>query len=169
MKIEVKKISFSERNSDETNCFAADLYINGKKVGVCTNSGQGGPTEYYGDTKENKLLIERTEKYCKTLPKVKSEALKFEYEQSLENIIDEQVSEFLVVKEQKKKLKMYEKAICFGVPNGYSYRTVYWKGRTLAQIPLPVLQSTYDNVKKTKLKNGDVILNDNLVALGVKL
>jgi hypothetical protein len=168
MKIEVKKISFSERNSDETNCFAGDLYINGKKVGYCRNSGQGGCTEIHGDTKEDNVLIEKAEKYCKTLPKVKSEALKFEYEQSLENIIDEQVTEFLVAKEKKKKLKMYEKAICFGVPNGYSYRTVYWKGRTLAQIDKINLQRAYNDVK-LKLSKGEVILNTNLQALGINL
>jgi hypothetical protein len=168
MKIEVKNISFSERNSEETNCFAGDLYINGKKVGVCTNSGQGGPTCYHGFTKEDNVLIAEAEKYCKTLPNVRSEELNFEFAQSLENIIDEQVTNYLVAKERKKKERMFEKAICYGVPNGYSYRTVYWKGRTLAQIDKINLQRTYNDIK-AKLGKGEVILNTNLAQLGINL
>jgi hypothetical protein len=168
MKIEVKKISFSERNSDETNCFAGDLYINGKKVGVCTNSGQGGPTDYHGFTKEDNVLIAEAEKYCKTLPNVRSEELNFEYPQSLENVIDEIVCNFLEAKEKQKKVKMYEKAICFGVPNSASYRYVSWSKRTLAQIDKINLQRAYDKVK-SELKAGEVIFNTNLVALGVNL
>jgi hypothetical protein len=164
MKIEVKKISFSERNSDETNCFAGDLYINGKKVGTCRNSGQGGPTDYRGDTNSDCELIAKAEKYCKTLPKVKFKDM--EWEQTLEGVIDDIVTEFLVAKEAKKKLKMYEKAICFGVPNGYSYRTIHWKGRTLAQIDKINLQRTVNDIK-AKLGKDEVILNNNLKALGI--
>jgi hypothetical protein len=168
MKIELKKISFSERMSDETNCFIADLYINGKKVGECNNDGRGGCTNYGGNTKEDNVLIAEAEKYCKTLPMVKSEALKFEYAQSLESVIDELVTEFLIAKEAKKKLKMYEKAFCFGVPNGYSYRTVSWKGKTLAQIDKINLQRAYNDVK-AKLGKDEVILNTNLQSLGINL
>jgi len=168
MKIEVKKISFSERNSEETNCFAGDLYINGKKVGVCTNSGQGGPTCYNGFTKEDNEVIKEAEAYCKTLPNVRSEEFNFEYPQSLENVIDEQVTAFLVAKEAKKKERMFEKAICFGVPKGYSYRTIYWKGRTLAEIDKITLQRTYNDVK-AKLGKNEVILNTNLAELGINL
>ena len=88
MKIELKKISFYERMSEETNCFAADLYINGKKVGECKNDGQGGCTDYYGSTLENNQLIREAENYFKTLPQVKAEGLNFMYQPTLENAID---------------------------------------------------------------------------------
>jgi hypothetical protein len=168
MKIELKKISFSERMSDETNCFIADLYINGKKVGSCNNEGRGGPTDYHGDSKESNVLIKEAEAYCKTLPNVRSEALDFEYPQSLESVIDELLEAHLKAKDEAKRIKMYDKAICFGVPNGNSYRQVYWKGRTLAQIDKINLQRAYNDVKKG-LKGGEVILNTNLEALGVNL
>jgi hypothetical protein len=42
MKIELRKISFNERMSEETNCYAADLYVDGKKVGEVGNDGHGG-------------------------------------------------------------------------------------------------------------------------------
>lgn len=170
MKIELKKISFNERMSDETNCFIADLYINGKKVGSCDNDGRGGCTNYGGSTKEDNVLIVKAEAYCKSLPKVKSSfgIGSLEYDQNLESVIDELLEAHLKAKDEAKRIKMYDKAICFGVPNGSSYRSVYWKGRTLAQIDKINLQRAFDDVKKN-LKAGEVILNTNLKALGVNL
>jgi hypothetical protein len=173
MKIELKKISFSERMSEETNCFVADLFINGKKVGECKNDGRGGCTDYHGNTKADNVLIKEAEAYCKSLPKVKFGTST--WEQSLESVIDDLLTAHLKAKDlqkfNKKMQKKYATAICYGkiTSNGCEFATTYWKGRTLAQIPLDVLQKTYDNVKATKLQNGDIILNDNLEALGVKL
>jgi len=170
MKIELKKISFNERMSDETNCFIADLYINGKKVGSCNNDGRGGCTNYGGNTKEDNALIAKAEKYCKSLPKVKSKALDFEYDQNLESVIDELLEAHLKGKEDAKRMKLYLKGICFGVPKGNSYQTVSWSGRTLAQIDKISLQRAYDNVKAKYIKGAVVVLNaNNLKALGVNL
>jgi hypothetical protein len=164
MKIELKKISFSERMSQETNCFVADLYIDGKKVGQCNNDGHGGCTNYHGSTIADLDIIKKAEAYCKSLPKVKYGDM--EWEQSLEGVIDDLLTEFLVAKEAKKREKMYLKAFCFGVPKSSSYRTVYWKGRTLAQIDKVNLQRAYDKVK-SELKTGEVIFNTNLKELGL--
>jgi hypothetical protein len=175
MNVELKKISFSERMSEETSCFVADLFINGKKVGYCKNDGRGGCTEYHGNTKEDNVLIAKAEKYFKSLPKVHSEEYNFDYDQSLENVIDDCLTAYLkdrAIKSMRKKLqKKFSVAICYGKisDNGAEYATTYWKGRTLAEIPLQYLQKAYDDVKAKKLQDGDVILNDNLEALGVKL
>ena len=175
MKIELKRISFNERMSDETNCFVADLYINGKKVGYVQNEGRGGCTDYRGNTLEDQKIIREAEAYCKTLPNVRSEELNFEYPMTLEHYIDELLETHLKAKDlakiEKKMQKAFANAICYGkkLANGYEYGTIFWKGRTLASIPLAYLQKAYDDVKANKLKNGDVILNDNLEALGVKL
>lgn len=42
--IELKRISFSERLSQETNAFAADIWVDGVKAGNAENSGHGGNT-----------------------------------------------------------------------------------------------------------------------------
>jgi hypothetical protein len=168
-KVELKKISFSERMSDETNCFVADLYIDGKKVGSCENDGRGGCTNYGGNTKADNVLIAEAEKYCKTLPHNEFG------EQSLEDVINDLLEAHLKAKDlakiEKKMQKKYSVAICYGkkIANGYDFATTFWKGRTLAQIPLPYLQKAYDEVKANKMEKGDVILNDNLELLGVKL
>lgn len=170
MKIELKKISFNERMSDETSCFIADLYINGKKVGECKNEGRGGCTDYHGNTKADNVLIKEAEAYCKTI----LNDLKY-YDQSLEGVIDDLLSDYIKSNElkkfNKKMQKKYAMAICYGkiTSNGCEFATTFWKGRTLAQIPLINLQKAYDDVKAKKLLDGDIILNDNLEALGVKL
>ena len=41
MKIEVKGIKYFSSMSDETNCFQATLYVDGKKVATCENQGCG--------------------------------------------------------------------------------------------------------------------------------
>jgi len=170
MKIELKKISFNERMSDETNCFVADIYIDGKKVGYCKNDGRGGCTEYYGNTKADNELIAEAEAYCKALPKVRSEALDFEYDMTLEHYIDELLEAHLKGKEEAKRMKLYMKGICFGIPNGMSYQTVSWKGRVLAQIDKISLQRAYNDVKAKYIKGAVVVLNaKNLEALGVNL
>jgi hypothetical protein len=168
MKIELKKISFNERMSEETSCFVADLYINGKKVGYAENRGTGGPTDYHGNTPEDRKLIAEAEKYCKSLPKVVVKEMNFEYDQTLEHVIDDCLEEYLKEKEQKKKEKLYLRAICYGVPNSPSFRYVSWSKRTLAQIDKINLQRAYDKVK-SELKAGEVIFNNNLKQLGVNL
>jgi hypothetical protein len=65
VKIELRKVSFSERNSEETNCFAADIYINGKRAGECSNDGHGGSTSY---RIQPESLEREFEAYCKGLP-----------------------------------------------------------------------------------------------------
>lgn len=47
VKIELKNIHTNERLSEETNCYSADLYVNGKKVGTTGNRGCGGCDEVH--------------------------------------------------------------------------------------------------------------------------
>jgi len=64
MKIELKNVKFSEFASEETNCFQAAVYIDGKKAGVVSNDGHGGP-DYYAPHSLGETLND----YAKTLPK----------------------------------------------------------------------------------------------------
>ena len=168
MKIELKKIEFYERMSEETNCFAADLYINGKKVGYVKNDGQGGQTDYRGYSKADNEVIAKAEAYCKTLPKVKYHTM--EFEQSLEHVIDQLFEDYLKAKEQKKMLKLMQTSILYGVPNGLSYTKISWSNKTpLSAIPVNILQKTVDEIKAKHCTNGIVILNTNLQSLGINI
>jgi len=96
MKIELKEIIFNEQMSEETNCFFAELYINGKKVGYVKNTGQGGQTHYNGYTKEDNETIREAEVYCKTLPKVKAHG--YVLKQNLEYVIDHLFEDWIMAK-----------------------------------------------------------------------
>jgi len=47
MKITLKNIKHSEFASHETNCFQADIYIDGKPFACVSNDGQGGCDMHY--------------------------------------------------------------------------------------------------------------------------
>lgn len=47
MDITLKKISISHANSEETFCYSADIYVDGKKAFSARNSGHGGCDIYH--------------------------------------------------------------------------------------------------------------------------
>jgi hypothetical protein len=160
MKIELKKISFNERMSEETNCFVADLYINGKKVGYCKNSGHGGCTDYHGDSPEHNQIIREAENYFMGLPKVKSEEYNFEYQPTLESAIDEELEKYLKDREEKKMSKLFITAVVIGIPNGYNCRYYKFK-RPLSEVPVLQLKVLVARILNKELKENEQILNTN--------
>lgn len=56
----LKNLKIHEDMSDETTCYSADLYCNGKKIAYCKNSGHGEDTSvcYYGDDPNYELAKE---------------------------------------------------------------------------------------------------------------
>jgi len=80
MKIELKNIKVNKMFSEETTCFIADVFINGKKTAYAKNDGRGGNTNiqpYVG------MSLDEVYNFCKTLPK------KFGYPQTLDYLIDD--------------------------------------------------------------------------------
>jgi hypothetical protein len=67
MKVELKNIKVCRFASQETECFEASIYIDGKKVGSVDNDGRGGTNRYYFNSRE---VREAFEKHCKSLPDV---------------------------------------------------------------------------------------------------
>lgn len=167
-KIELKKVEFSERMSEETNAFVADLYINGKKIGYCKNDGQGGCTDYRGYTREDDKIIADVEAYCKTLPKAKSIDFNFEYQPTFESMIDDCFEQWLKKREEKKMQKLFKTAIVFGKPNGSNYSFIKTK-IPLSKIPQSILQNYVNQLVLTHCKKGVVILNNNLNELGITI
>ena len=47
MKLELKNIKHAEFASEETNCFEATLYVDGKRFALVSNEGRGGPDMVY--------------------------------------------------------------------------------------------------------------------------
>jgi hypothetical protein len=165
MKIELKKISFSEALSEETNAFTADLYINGVKAGYCKNTGQGGCTDYHAYDIKGRKLIEEAEAYCVELPieKMVLGDRTLEIKQSLESVIDKQLEDYLKAKDKVKMDKRLQKdmlkGLCVKTQNGYEL--CFWTGHTIESL-LRHPKGVETIVAKLKSLNGKTILNTNL-------
>ncbi len=83
MKIELRKLSRIARMSNETECFSAEVLVDGVLRGTVENAGRGGAHLYRPHTLE-KLLDE----HAKTLPKVKILDGEEPYEQHADLVVD---------------------------------------------------------------------------------
>ena len=171
MKIELKQIEFSERMSQETNCFTANLYIDGKLAGDASNQGHGGPTDYRSYTDEGRELIRKAEEYCKTLPPETHTmgGETFTLDMDLENYIDNLLNQYLREKEllrfRKSMERAMKKSLVIGIPDE-SYATITFK------VPLETIMSSPNKpevmvnvIKKhviPKLVDGNILLNTNI-------
>ena len=163
MKLELKNVKFYESMSEETNCFQADLFINGKKIAYVKNTGQGGCTDYGCYDLKTQDFLREVEVYFKLMPMRRSEEFDFEYQPTLENEIDDLFEAWLKVKEDKKFLKQMEKGIMYGTK--YSYKMIYWKGTTLtAMLQNPNGKLRVKQIVKDLKGKGETILNTNIPA-----
>ena len=168
MKIELKSVKINEAFSEETTCFMADVFVNGKKVAHAKNDGHGGCTFYYAYPNQQEL-VKQAEQYCKALPK---EKISFgdkvhEFEQTLESVIDKLIYDKQHEKEQKKIDKLCETNIVWGKPKGVSYKYIGFNGRPkLADmLKTPMGKLSVEKLiarVKGELKEGEVIFNKNI-------
>lgn len=98
MKIEIKNLKFAEFASEETNCFEASVYVDGKREGAVSNEGRGGCNNWQPWT-----LKQRLDDYAKqTLPVEKTPW--GEIEPDGDTIIDKLVTDQLMAKDLKRML-----------------------------------------------------------------
>jgi hypothetical protein len=162
MELQLKNVYFSERLSEETNAFTADIFFQGKKVGYAKNDGQGGCTNitHYPEQREG---FRKAEEYATTLPKIVYEGrggLKgFEVDSNLENQVDRLFENWV----NKKEIQKYEKkGLFFQEPNGRR-STISWKGFTIKKLLEHPQGKDVLQKKILKLqKEGNTILNTNL-------
>ena len=147
MKIELKKIKFSEHLSEETNAFTADLYINGKNAGYVKNDGQGGCTDYYPNEGMRELVNE-AEQHCLTLPPINYGT--FQIDMNLENKIDQLFEEWLKSKDEAKLQKDMLDGLYIKTNGGYEKLT--WKS---GKITVTIAQMI-------RVENGKKMLRDKI-------
>ena len=132
MKIELKGIHYSAQLSEETSAFSANLYINGYKVGIASNHGQGGATNYTSFNEKGRQLIKEAEAYCKSLPPEKYTVggEQHQVDMNLELYIDNLLTDYLKKKDLRqfrKKLGKYTtNHIVIGIPD-QSFHTLQLK------------------------------------------
>ena len=63
-KLELKNISYYARGSEETPCYNATVYVNGKKTIEVGNDGHGGCDRQYGIGDFNYKTVDEVNKWC---------------------------------------------------------------------------------------------------------
>ena len=111
MKLELKNIKHTAWASEETHCYQASLYVDGKPVAIVSNDGHGGCDRDYAHPKFNDAFSVYCDKmlavhaYFKSLPNTPSEWCADGLPQELEFWCADQVNDWLSARELKKKLK----------------------------------------------------------------
>ncbi len=161
MKIELKNVKFSDFASEETNCFRADVYVNGKKAGYCKNDGHGGNTYVHVENRNE------VEDYCKSLPPIDFGGLMVD--SNLENLVDMLFEDWLKEKSKKDLKKKLEKAmlkgICIEEENGFSVMTFKLGGKVMLLSDLFKVEKFVEAIRQTCMTlkaDGKTILNTNL-------
>ena len=134
MKIELKKIAFYERMSEETNAFTCDVYVNGIKTGYAKNDGQGGST-YIHSYEGKSLLLHEAESYAEAQPPIQvtfanhTHPIKVTLDLLIDKMVEEHVKAKLNKNFEKKIQKACEVSIVWGVPNSGSFHAIPFQGK----------------------------------------
>jgi hypothetical protein len=163
----------------------AEVYINGVYCTFVIDEGNGGCLDYQhnfrlGSDNHNAMIKERIkllEDYIATLPDIVSSLggdEPFTYKQDLDSYINQLVDDMENAKEkakfEKKKVKLFETAIVFGIPDSDKYQFMKFKNPIndyQTAEAKSYLQAKVKSIALTYCKNGIEILNTNLKPLGI--
>jgi|LauGreDrversion4_2_1035121.scaffolds.fasta_scaffold110645_4 hypothetical protein len=164
MKIQLKNVKINDAFSEETICFKADVFANGKKIALAENNGRGGCTSI-NPYPEMRSKLAELESHCKSLPKRVYDFGEFDCD--LESVIEDLLNEKMAEKEQKKIDKLCLANIVYGIPGGSSYSIIGFKGKPkLEDIKKTAAgQNALENLLKkvkSQLGEGQMIFNKNL-------
>jgi len=118
MNIALKRVKFHEDMSDETNCFSADVWADGKKVATAQNQGCGGDTFVSPVDGRADPAFKAFEKHCLSLPpkRYKGEGYDFTSPSSPSEIVDDLFEEWLkgwYERKERQQIKRCEKCSPF--------------------------------------------------------
>lgn len=153
-----------------------DIYINKKKIGYFNDDGRGGGADISMTQESRKQILDLLEKH-QWRYKMFTE-LGWNFYQNESEINDDSVIESLIehlhdLKEEEKEIKKISKysvkEICYG--NWYSYKRICFKHPLQKIIDvkgMEWMQNFIDSEIKTKMKEGEKILNTNFEELGLR-
>lgn len=102
MHLELKNVQYFAAASEETPCFVAAIYVDGKKAGTAKNQGYGGPTMV-----SPLSLSQQLEEYGATLPPAKLDmgnGTEVDIKQSAEILIGHLLDKFLMQRDLRRLL-----------------------------------------------------------------
>jgi hypothetical protein len=111
MNLEMKAIKFSEWASEETYCYQANVYLDGKPLAMVSNDGHGGCDREYSHNKfkgDYRATRKKVDDYFKSLPNTdvgKYKNIPEGFEQTFERWCHDQVCTYLYRRDLKKALK----------------------------------------------------------------
>jgi hypothetical protein len=150
-RLSIKNIEFSERLSEETNAFAADVYLDNKKFAYAKNDGRGGCTDIRHYPEKEELYKEAVE-YAKNLPPQSGQF--GELSMDLEFAIDILLDEWIKTKDMKK-------GILFKTPTGVTMILKFNRALSTVLKTDEGIKAVQKEVNKLK-EEGNEILNTNL-------
>lgn len=118
MKLELKSIKYTEWMSQETLCFTANLWVDGKVFAEVSNQGHGGCTDVHmhsksvfgksGKRTSFYRRLKEVEAHCKSMPNLEPCALFHDgLPMDLELWCNMEVEAFLARRDMKRKLKSH--------------------------------------------------------------
>ena len=152
MKIELKALKYSDFASQETHCFQANVYIDGKMRGWAANDGRGGMT----NIQPNNLWAEIKQHTDKIPPTVYKYG---DQEMSIEASPDSYIDELVTLALHEKDLKRAMKSKILFTQENQVFET---KKLTAAQLAASLANAQL----KEKLKADQVL---NLLPIGEAL
>ena len=114
MNLEMKNIKHFASGSEETYCYTATVYLDGKPFSLVSNDGHGGCDRDYSHNKfkgDYRESMKKIDDYFKSLPNTdvgKYKSIPEGFEQSFERWCSEQVTNFLYKKEVKSALRKHK-------------------------------------------------------------
>lgn len=108
--VELKKFQHAAFASQETNCYSAEVWVNGVPSFTAENDGHGGPDMYHPICNRNGINL--IEAYVKTLPPEKSEHVKGLFPVTMEGFINDIIEDKLREKQiAKLKRKLVDRIL----------------------------------------------------------
>lgn len=100
LNVELKGIEYSEGLSEDSNCFFASVYVDGKKEGTARDNGMGGMIVI-----EPKQLLDKLTDAGLKMGKVKVDFTGELFDIDAEDIINQLLTEYLYKKDFKRVIK----------------------------------------------------------------
>lgn len=146
-KLEVRNVKVIASLSEETTCFTASVYWEGRKIGTASNRGRGGSTDVYIADADKRTEVAAWAKANPIESDFGGESFTFD---SIEDHVDELVTQWQNTDDLK---KLTRKKVLF-VDGG---KLLAVNPRSPASVPLPLALAGAIKVVKEKYREAQVL------------
>jgi hypothetical protein len=143
-RVELRSVEYSERMSEETSYFIAQLYIDGKKHGVVQNDGHGGCHRY--ETRDAEIALAEIARAAD--PEIEERLVCLE----ADSLVDEALERFLKERDMARYRRRMQKEILFKKADGNLYTI---KPKNPANLAVMLQRAS----EHPSLKDATVIIN----------